>query len=151
LYGRALGELVSALPFGEPFELRALCAFRGRMGELIVAPDAPLFVESVRARDRQIADRFAADFPLEGLLRDPPPIGDGNLYPDFLLPNGCWVEILGFWTRAELDRRARPDLIVCVDEERQCGDGPIPEGVIGYRKRVDVARVLDEARLRKRP
>jgi predicted nuclease of restriction endonuclease-like RecB superfamily len=151
LYGHALGDLVSSLPFGENFELSALCAFRGRMGELTISPNTPLFAGATCPRERKVTQRFAADFPGPGLERNPPPIADGRIYPDFRLPSGIYVEILGFWTHAQLAERARNDLIVCVDEERQCGDGTIPDGVIGYRKRIDVARVLAEAAARIAP
>ena len=65
------------------------------------------------------------------------------------------MEIVGFWTPEylanKLDRlrRARvSNLVLCIDAERNLGDGDLPAGapVVRYRGRVDAARVLEIVR-----
>jgi len=67
------------------------------------------------------------------------------------------LEIVGFWTPEYLDRKLAlyrraglPNLILCIDEERQCADGDLPVGarVLRFRRRVaveDVLRILRDA------
>jgi predicted nuclease of restriction endonuclease-like RecB superfamily len=39
-----------------------------------------------------------------------------------------------------------PNLIVCIDEDRQCGDGELPPDarIVRFRRRVDAAAVMRE-------
>jgi uncharacterized protein len=93
------------------------------------------------------------------LVREPEPLRAGGtlIFPDFAIvhrrdPRLSWLlEIVGFWTADYLDkkldflRRAHVDrLILCIDEERDCGEGALPQQaqVIRYRRRIDVSRVL---------
>ena len=67
------------------------------------------------------------------------------------------LEIVGFWTPEYLGRKLAlyrraglPNLILCIDEERQCADGDLPLGarVLRFRRRVavdDVLRILCDA------
>ncbi len=62
------------------------------------------------------------------------------------------MEIVGFWTpeylanKFERLRRARvSNLVLCVDEERNVGDGVIPANVavVRYHRRIDATKVLE--------
>jgi predicted nuclease of restriction endonuclease-like RecB superfamily len=91
--------------------------------------------------------------------REPEPVAAGGhlLFPDFAVhprgePDRRWlVEIVGFWTPEYLAtklarlREARiENLVLCIDEARNVGEGQLPEGarVVWYRRRVEVGRVL---------
>jgi hypothetical protein len=74
------------------------------------------------------------------------------VFPDFLArhrrESARWffIELLGFWT-ADLVKRLlhRPlDSVLCVDEDRLCGDDEPPEHprLVRYRRRVDPEEVL---------
>jgi predicted nuclease of restriction endonuclease-like RecB superfamily len=88
------------------------------------------------------------------------------MFPDFAIhprfaPDRRWlIEIAGFWTpeylATKLDRlrRARvSNLIVCLDADRNLGDGDLPASmpVIRYRRRVDPADVLEIVEARRGP
>ena len=85
------------------------------------------------------------------------PVGDALIFPDFALhhrrDNGRrWLlEIVGFWTADYLARKllqyrsARlSNLILCIDEDRNCTAGDLPAGalVVRFRRCVDAAAVL---------
>ena len=67
-------------------------------------------------------------------------------------PRRRWLlEIVGFWTpdyvarKLALYRRARlTNLILCIDEDRNCTAGDLPAGalVVRFHRRVDAAAVL---------
>ncbi len=93
------------------------------------------------------------------MVREPEPIAaDGRLiFPDFALqlrsnPARRWLlEIVGFWTpdyvarKLALYRSARlSNLILCIDEDRNCAEADLPPGalVVRFRRRVDAAAVL---------
>lgn len=59
---------------------------------------------------------------------------------------------MGFWTADYIARKlarlraARiPNLILCVDELRNCGDDELPRGaaVVRFRRRVDASAILE--------
>lgn len=61
------------------------------------------------------------------------------------------LEIVGFWTRDYLERKltslrkaALTNLILCIDEERNCAESEMPVGamVVRFRRRIDAAAVL---------
>jgi len=165
LYGRALGAVVPVLAWTRRFELTARCDLRGRSALVTLASGDPIFPAAEPRRfDSRVEERFARDFgrlaPGWAIVREPEPIdAEGHLFfPDFAIhprsdPGRRWlVEIVGFWTpeylarKLEQLRRARvSNLVVCIDEERNVGDGDLPAGaaVIRYRRRVDAARVLE--------
>ena len=99
-------------------------------------------------------------------MREPEPVvaGDALVFPDFALqhrmdPSRRWLlEIVGFWTPSYLARKLASyraaglsNLILCIDEERDCADGDLPPGtfVVRFRRRIDVGAVcrLIEARV----
>jgi uncharacterized protein len=165
LYGRALGAIVPVLAWTRRFELEARCDVRGRSASVTLASGDPIFPASEPKRfDSRVEERFARDFgriaPGWVIVREPEPIDvEGHLFfPDFgLHPRSDvgrrWlVEIVGFWTpeylARKLDRlrRARvSNLLLCIDDERNVGDGDLPEGaaLIRYHRHVDAARVLE--------
>lgn len=165
LYGRALGAIIPVLAWTRRFELTARCELRGRAAVVTLASGDPIFPSAEPRRfDSRVEERFARDFgrlaPGWTIVREPEPVdAEGHLFfPDFALyprtdPTRRWlVEIIGFWTpeylarKLERLRRSRiSNLIVCIDEERNVGDGELPAGaaVVRYRRRVDAARVLD--------
>lgn len=164
LYGRALGELVPLLAWCPRFRLRAACDFDGRRLTLQLGTGDPIFPAAApRQYDSQLEERFARDFrrlaPQWDILREAEPISaDGTLiFPDFALqhrsdPARRWLlEIVGYWTpdyvarKLERYRSARlPNLILCIDEHRNCADADLPPAalVITFRRRLDPAAVL---------
>jgi len=165
LYGRALASLLPVLAWTRRFRLTAHAELRGRVHAVTLATGDPIF-PSVEPRrfDSQVEERFARDFgraaPAWALVREPEPVAAGGhlLFPDFAAfpredPSRRWlVEIVGFWTPEYLAqklarlREARiENLVLCIDEARNVGEGQLPEGarVVWYRRRVDVRRVLE--------
>jgi predicted nuclease of restriction endonuclease-like RecB superfamily len=130
-----------------------------------LATGDPIFPsQEPRRFDSALEERFARDFARTArdwsIIREPEPIeAAGHLvFPDFavhprLEPTRRWfVEIVGFWTpeylsrKLERLRRARiSNLVVCVDADRNVGEGELPlgAGVVHYRRRIDVAKVLE--------
>jgi len=164
LYGRALGELVPLLAWCRRFRLHASCALRGRQLRLELGPGDPIFpAGEPRRYDSRLEERFAREFrrlaPEWDVLREPEPVsaGDTLIFPDFALCHRRdmarrWLlEIVGFWTpdyvarKLALYRRAHlSNLILCIDEERNCAAADLPAGalVMRFRRRVDAAAVL---------
>lgn len=166
LYGRALGSLLPVLSWTRRFRLAAHAELRGQVYAVTLATGDPIFPSTEPRRfDSQVEERFARDFgraaPGWDLVREPEPVEAGGhlLFPDFAAfprdnPSRRWlVEIVGFWTPEYLAtklarlREARIDnLVLCIDEARNVGEGELPVGarVVRYRRRVDVGRVIDE-------
>jgi hypothetical protein len=116
-----------------------------------------------RRYDSRLEERFAREFrrlaPDWDVLREPEPVsaGDTLIFPDFALCHRRdtarrWLlEIVGFWTpdyvarKLALYRRAHlSNLILCIDEERNCAAADLPAGalVMRFHRRVDAAAVL---------
>lgn len=164
LYGRALGEIVPLLTWCPRFLLRAECSLQGRRLTLQLRTGDPVFPGNApRQYDSGIEERFAREFRKLArewdLVREPEPISaDGTLiFPDFALqhranPTRRWLlEIVGFWTPEYVARKlaryrsARlPNLILCIDEERNCSNADLPPSarVVRFRRRVDPTAVL---------
>jgi predicted nuclease of restriction endonuclease-like RecB superfamily len=164
LYGRALGELVPLLAWCARFRLQADCVLDGRRVTLELATGDPICpARPPRPYDSRLEERFAREFrrlaPEWDLLREPEPIAaEGTLiFPDFALqhrahPARRWLlEIVGFWTpdyvarKLASYRKARvPELILCLDEARNCAEADVPPGalVVKFRRRVDPLAVL---------
>jgi predicted nuclease of restriction endonuclease-like RecB superfamily len=115
-----------------------------------------------RAYDSRLEERFARDFrrtaPDWDLVREPEPVVAGNalVFPDFALqhrldPSRRWLlEIVGFWTPEYLARKLASyraaglsNLILCIDDERNCAEQDLPAGalVLRFRRRVDATAV----------
>ncbi len=164
LYGRALGELVPLLGWCPRFRLQAHCTLGGRPLTLQLGTGDPIFPATApRQYDSHVEERFAKDFrrlaPHWDVLREPEPIAaDGRLiFPDFALqhrsnPARRWLmAIVGFWTPDYVARKLASyrsahlsNLILCVDERRNCAEADLPAGavVVTFRRRVDAAAVL---------
>jgi predicted nuclease of restriction endonuclease-like RecB superfamily len=164
LYGRALGGLLPPLAWCHRFRLRASCVIGGKRLTLALATGDPIFpAPAPRAYDSQLEERFARDFrrlaPDWDVVREPEPVpAAGTLvFPDFVLrhradPERRWIlEIVGFWTPDYLRRKLEqyrdaglPNLILCVDADRDCADGELPPGarVLRFKRRVDARAVL---------
>jgi hypothetical protein len=164
LYGRALGELVPLLAWCPRFRLRADCVVHGRRLTLQLGTGDPVFPASAPRRyDSHLEERFAREFrrlaPEWDVIREPEPIiASGTLiFPDFALQHRSdaarrWLlEIVGFWTpdyvarKLALYRSARvSNLILCIDEGRNCAEADVPPGalVVRFRRRVEAAAVL---------
>ncbi len=165
LYGRALGSLVPVLAWTRRFELTAHTDLRGRRYAVTLGTGDPIFPSAEPRRfDSQVEARFARDFgraaPGWEVVREPEPIRTGGhlIFPDFALhprgqPERRWfLEIVGFWTpeylAAKLQRlkEARiPNLLLCIDESLNVGEGDLPAEarVVRYRRRVDPRPVLE--------
>ncbi len=171
LYGRALDSLLPVLAWTRRFHLDADCDLRGRRVKVTFATGDPIFPAAEPRRfDSQIEERFARDFgrAAQGwsIVREPEPVQAGGhlVFPDFAVcrrgePDRRWlVEIAGFWTPEYLDAKLRRlrearigNLVLCIDEERNVGQGDLPVSarVVRYRRRVDplaVLRAIGEAR-----
>ena len=164
LYGRVLGELIPLLAWCPRFRVQAECVVDGRRLILQLATGDPIFPACApRQYDSRIEERFAREFrrlaPEWDVVREPEPIATDHtlIFPDFALqhrsdPGRRWLlEIVGFWTpdyvarKLALYRRARvSNLILCIDEARNCAETDFPLGalVIRFRRRVDPAAVL---------
>jgi len=163
VYGRALGELLPLLARCLRFRLRAVCVLPGRRVTLELGSADPIFPAlETRLYDSLVEERFARDFrraaPDWDVIREPEPIAAGGtlVFPDFALqhrqhPGRRWLlEIVGFWTPGYLTRKLAqyraaglPNLILCIDEQRNCADGDLPDKalVVRYKRRVDAAAV----------
>ena len=164
LYGRALGELVPLLAWCQRFRLRAECISQGRRLTLPLGTGDPIFpAGEPRRYDSRLEERFARDFrrlaPDWDVLREPEPVPAGGtlIFPDFALHHRHdaarrWLlEIVGFWTPDYVARKLATyraarlsNLILCIDEERNCAAEDLPSGalVVRFRRRVDPAAVL---------
>ncbi len=164
LYGRALGSLLPVLAWTRRFRLDADCDLRGRRVKVTFATGDPIFPAAEPRRfDSRMEERFARDFGRAArgwsIVREPEPVQAGRhlVFPDFAVfrrgePDRRWlVEIAGFWTPEYLDvklRRLREariaNLVLCIDEERNVGQGDLPSSarVVRYRRRVDPLAVL---------
>jgi predicted nuclease of restriction endonuclease-like RecB superfamily len=165
LYGRAIASLVPTLHACHRFELTAECVLRGRELTVRLRSADSIFPHCTAPSryDSQLEERFARDFrrmaPDWDLIREPEPLRADEclIFPDFALQHRrdpqqrVLLEIVGFWTpqylQAKLEhlRAARaPNLILCIDERRNCSESDLPPGVpvIFYRHRIDVRAVL---------
>jgi predicted nuclease of restriction endonuclease-like RecB superfamily len=164
LYGRALGEIVPLLSWCARFRLYAECIVDGRRVRLQLRTGDPLFPgPAPHPYDSRLEERFAQAFrklaPDWDVVREPEPINVAGtqVFPDFALvhravPARRWLlEIVGFWTpeyvaqKLARYRSARlPNLILCIDEERNCASADFPPSarVLRFRRRVDPAAVL---------
>lgn len=164
LYGRALAEVVPRLAWCERFRLTSEVVLRGEALRFVVCTGDPIFPSGEPRRyDSRLEERFAKEFariaPAWDLVREPEPIEAGGtlIFPDFALvhrhdPSRRWLlEIVGFWTPGYLERKLARlreaglgNLIIGVDEERNCGEADLPAGapVVRFRRRVDPAAVL---------
>src|SRR2546427_12314216 len=87
-------------------------------------------------------------FPYTTLFRSVQ-AGGTLIFPDFALRHRAdgrrWlVEIVGFWTRDYVERKLAllrvaglQDLVLCIDESRNCADGSLPSSsrIIRFRRR----------------
>jgi predicted nuclease of restriction endonuclease-like RecB superfamily len=164
VYGRALAELLPLCAWCQRFQIRARCVLQERSLQLELASGDPIFPsQEPRRFDSQVEERFARDFGRLArdwdVIREPEPIAsEGTLiFPDFALQHRhnparrCLLEIVGFWTADYLTRKLAQyaaaglnNLIMCIDEDRDCAGGDLPAGavVIRYRRRVDPHAVL---------
>jgi len=159
LYGRALSELIPLLAWCARFRLRALCILEGRPLTLQLTTGDPTFpTMAPRQYDSRLEERFAREFrrlaPEWDVVREPEPIAvEGTLiFPDFALqhrrdPGRRWLlEVMGFWTPDYVARKlafyrkaSLSNLILCLDEARNCAAADLPEGalIVRFRRRVD--------------
>jgi predicted nuclease of restriction endonuclease-like RecB superfamily len=164
LYGQALGEIVPLLSWCARFRLYAECLLDGRPVRLQLRTGDPLFPgPAPLPYDSRLEERFARAFrklaPDWDVVREPEPINVAgtHVFPDFALvhraiPARRWLlEIVGFWTAEYVARKlaryrtARlPNLILCIDEERNCASADFPPSarVLRFRRHVDPAAVL---------
>ena len=164
LYGRALGEIVPFLAWCARFRLYADCILDGRRLRLQLSSGDPVFPAAPpRAYDSRLEERFARDFrrlaPDWDVVREPEPISvhGTQIFPDFALqhranPARRWLlEIVGFWTPDYVARKLAGyrsaglvNLILCIDEERNCAAADLPSSarVVRFRRWVDPAAVL---------
>jgi hypothetical protein len=163
IYGRILSELLPLLVWCQRFHLQAECTVRGQQVILRLASGDPIFPgRAPRLYDSKLEESFARDFRRIAtgwdVIREPEavPAGDTLIFPDFALEHRGdgrrWlVEIVGFWTRDYVERKLAllrvaglRNLILCIDENRNCADAALPTSarVLLFRRRLDAAAVL---------
>jgi len=168
-YGRALARLLPGLAWSPRWRLVANCYVEGRMVEfvadhsdhLVSATNQPnLFDSKLEARFFKDVSKLAPDWDV---LREPEPVsvGHGFMFPDFALVSPdqpeekVLVELVGFWTTGYLRRKLAglaeaglERIIVCVDESLGCvqEDLPVSARLIPFRKKIDAAVVLEQAK-----
>lgn len=164
LYGRALAELVPLLAWCTRFHLRSDCVLRERTLRFVLRSGDPVFPASEpRLFDSRLEERFARDFrrvaPEWDVIREPEAVEASGklLFPDFVLQHRGdsarrWLlEIVGFWTPGYLERKLAQlraarisNLIVCLDDDRNCAEGDLPADtrVVRFRRRIDADAVL---------
>jgi predicted nuclease of restriction endonuclease-like RecB superfamily len=164
LYGRALSGLVPLLAWCDQFTLTADCAIEEKEYKLMIRSGDPIFpAAEPKHFDSRLEERFSKDFqkaaPEWEIIREPEPVeACGTLiFPDFLLRHryDCqrsWMlEIAGFWTSDYLTRKLETlkaaglsNLIICMDEEKNCGEVDLHPGtrLVRFKRRVDVNQVL---------
>jgi len=164
VYGRALGDVVPQLWWCDRFSLAADCVIREQALALELSSRDPVLPsEEPKRFDSKIEARFAREFarlaPDWDVVREPEPVDAGGslIFPDFMLvhrpsPERRWLlEIVGFWTVGYLESKLRRlraaglgNLILCVDEDRNCGEDDLPSGarVLRFRRWVDAEAVL---------
>src|SRR5438034_3973815 len=163
VYGRALSEILPLLAWCHSFRLQADCAVRAQPLILRLASGDPIFPgKPRRLYDSKLEERFARDFrrvaPDWDVIREPEAVqaGDTLIFPDFALRHRGdgrrWlVEIVGFGTRDYVERKLAllrvtglRDLVLCIDESRNCADGSLPSSsrIIPFRRRLDATAVL---------
>lgn len=164
VYGRALGELVPFLGRCGPYQLDGEVVLGGEERRFVVRAGDPIAaLPPPRPYDSRLEERFAREFrkaaPQYDVVREPEAIraGDTLIFPDFALahredPRRRWlVEVIGFWTPEYLARKLAQlraariaNLIVCIDQERNCGEQDLlpAAAVVRFRRRIDPADVL---------
>jgi hypothetical protein len=164
LYGNALAALVPRMGWCDRFEVHAECMFGDEIRSVRIGSGDPIFpAEQPKPFDSGLEQRFARDFaraaPDWDVVREPMPLAVGGhlFFPDFALVHRrdparrTLLEIIGFWTPTYLANKlalvrsaGRDDLIICLDEARNCGEHELPAGVrvVRYRRRIDPQEVL---------
>ena len=163
VYGRALSEVLPLLAWCHRYCLQAHCVLRGRPLTLRLGSGDPIFPgKAPRLYDSKLEERFARDFrrvaPDWDVIREPEAVraGDTLIFPDFALRHRGdgrrWlVEIVGFWTRDYVERKLAllrvaglRDLVLCIDESRNCADGTLPSSsrIVLFHRRLDATAVL---------
>jgi predicted nuclease of restriction endonuclease-like RecB superfamily len=163
LYGTALGNLLPFLGRCSKFYARALIATESGDSELHLRSGDPFLPNIPRTEfDSKIERQFAKDFLKKAadwdLVREPRPIvcGKALLFPDFSLIHRLTgkeflLEIVGFWTKAYLEKKLKmlqmasvKNLIICINKNLNCCDSPFPGSphVLPYTRRIDVSAVI---------
>jgi predicted nuclease of restriction endonuclease-like RecB superfamily len=163
VYGRALASLLPALGWSSRFRLEADCVLAQQPYALRLGSEDPIFPgDEPRRFDSRVEERFARDVarlaPEWNVLREPEAVAAGAslIFPDFALEHRYdrrrWlVEILGFWSPDYVARKLAGlraagirNLVLCVAEGRNCGEGALPADarVVPYRRWVDAGAVL---------
>ncbi|MDX2019979.1 MAG: DUF790 family protein [Deltaproteobacteria bacterium] len=164
LYGRALAEVLPHLTWCPRFALRASCQLRGRLLDVALDNESPIFpAQPPTPFDSQLEQKFADDLSRRALdwdlVREPEPLAAAGtlIFPDFLLRHRIhthkrvFVEIIGFWTPEYLTKKLAhlracgvTNMILCLDESRLCAEEDLPPGapVVRFRRRIDVDAVM---------
>jgi predicted nuclease of restriction endonuclease-like RecB superfamily len=167
LYSRSLANLLGALAQCHDWELEATCSVEPAptLHRLLLSNRDPL---PARTPSSSPTTRLEARFVLElgkltsewDVVADPQAIGHGRnlFFPDLELLHRernarFFLEIVGFSTREYVEKKLAllkeaglDNYLLCIDTERECGAEPLRHdtgpNVIGYRRRIDAARVL---------
>jgi predicted nuclease of restriction endonuclease-like RecB superfamily len=131
-------------------------AYRSRLASPVPLPRLPVTATTASSITNRLARDLRRALPGVDIVVGPPPVlvGDTFVCPDIALERGrLYVEIVGFWTTAHLERkraayaRAGLDVVLCVDQERGCADEVLPANVIAYARHVDVASITARTQL----
>ena len=151
VYGRALGQLAPLLAACARFELEIHAeAYTTRIASPVLLPPAPIDRAATYVADK-LARSLARLDPALDIVQAPPPIACGTyvVCPDLIVGTRWHVELVGFWTAeyiatklARYREAGITDVILCVDETRGCADDTLPAEALGFKKRVDPAKIL---------
>ena len=171
VYGRHLAKILPALLWTHRFKLIAEIQFKKHRdgGILRIDSSSPFFRynEIPKQFDSKVEENFFCEFmrvaPDWDIIREPEPIdlSDKMIFPDFLLrsrknPSETYLlEIIGFWTKEYLEEKIRDlnrakikNLILCVEEKKNCSDSSFPAEakIVRYKGKIDAKKVLSVIR-----
>jgi predicted nuclease of restriction endonuclease-like RecB superfamily len=147
VYGRALADLVPLLADCDRFHLDLLC--RSRDGQLypvsvaspVLLPAPPARLTLPDPRLVRLTKELARTAPDIATTPRPPPLAAGATLacPDLVLERAgrtLFVELIGFWTTAHLDKKLAlyraagvAEVVFCIDESRGCTKDALPEAL----------------------
>lgn len=156
VYGRAIASLVPLLAECGAFRVTLTATgvagpYRTQLESPVLLPMLPVKLTSSWSLVSRLARNLRRELQGADVTIGPPPILANRSYvcPDIAIGRGhLYVEIVGFWTGAYLERKralyaaAGLDVVLCVDEARGCAEDPMPADVVGFTRSIDVEPIV---------